>query len=402
MKKSLVLLLAAALLAPSASLAQDEDGDEEPEAEAPAGGTHAEENEEAPAAPPAPARAPRKAYTAPVKRSASNYTAEQASPAPAADDEEDASEAPEHRPAPAPRETRRAVSTPAVAPVAHGAGGGSSCGAVPRRVRTYRLADHDDMSFYCKDAACASSVQLKHALYPSVIKVGALSVFAERCDFRNDTACPVPGGYQDKAGLNTTSVHAGIPVGGDASAGGYAETLVPIVGLAPRYAAFDLSIPFEIDRRMAGRTFLMDYTINTNNPDGLQVSISACEGDFSRQAIFLKAGDFLNYLVLASSGLEGNARSRADTTRNLMALKAGKRYYLNVRRVKADLDDPSDSLPDEAIHPYALARQMSRNHLLSQEFYRLGFHSYPAGNPMELKESEFASKPGFRRPGQGL
>lgn len=402
MKRCLVFLLAVVLLSPSVARAQEEeDGDDEPEAEAPAGGTHAEANEEAPAAPPAPARAPRKAYTVPIKRSASNYTAEQASPAPAADEEEDASEAPEHRPAPAPRETRRAVSTPAVAPVAHGAGGGSSCGAVPRKVRTYRLADHDDMSFYCKDAACVSAVQLKHALYPSVIKVGALTDFAERCDFRNDTACPVPGGYQDKAGLNTTSVYTGIPPGGDPSAA-YAQTLVPVVGLAPRYAAFDLSIPFEIDPKMAGRTFLADYTMNSNNPDGLQVSISACEGDFSRQAIFLKQGDFLNYLILASSGLEGNARSRGDTTRNLIALKAGKRYYLNVRRVKADLDEPSDSLPDEAIHPYALARQMSRNHLLSQEFYRLGFHSYPAGNPQELKEADFASKPGFRRPGQGL
>lgn len=399
MKKSLLLLLAAAMLSPLPVRADDDEADEEAAADAPASGTRAEANEEAPAA--APSRAARKAYTTPVKRSASNYTAEQAAPAPVADDDEDASEAPERRPAPAPRETRPAVSAPAVAPPAHGTGGGGSCGAVPKKVRTYRLADSEDMSFYCKDGACASSVQLKHALYPSVVRIGELTDFAERCDFRNETACPVPGGYQDKAGLNTTSVYTGIPAGGDPS-GAYAQTLAPIVGLAPRYAAFDLSIPFEIDPKMAGRTFMTGYSINTNNPDGLQVSISACEGDFSKGAVVLNQGDLSSQLLLATRGTEGWARSAANTTRHLIALKAGKRYYLNVRRVKADLEDPSDSLPDEAIHPYALARQMSRNHLLSQEFYRLAFHAYPAGNSQELKEADFASKPGFRRPGQGL
>lgn len=404
MKTSLLLLLAAAMISPLPVRADDdEEADEGTAAEAPASGTHAEANEEAPAASPAPSRAARRAYTTPVKRSASNYTAEQASPAPAADDEEDASEAPEARPSPAPREARRAVSAPAVAPPAHGAGGGGSCGAVPKKVRTYLLSEKKGWAeTQCKLTPCAPSVVLKHYRYPSVVKVGEIADFSQRCDYRSDTPCPVAGGYLSGPQKNSASIFVDVPPGGKYDSGA-SVTLVPIVGPARSNGAFDMSIPFELDPLMRGRTYAMEYIVNTNNPSGYQVSISACEGDFSRGAVVLNQGDLPNQLLLATGGTEGWARSAANTTRHLVALKTGKRYYLNVRKVaKAGLEVPSDSIPDDGIEDNMLLRHFVLGDGFAGEFYRFSLMAHPADNTLNLREADFASKPGFRGPGQGL
>lgn len=401
MKTSLLLLLAAAMLSPLSVRADDDEADDEAAAETPASGTRAEANEEAPAAP--PSRAARKAYTAPVKRSASNYTAEQAAPAPAADDEEDASEAPEARRAPAPRETRPAVSAPAVATPAHGAGGGGSCGAAPKKVRTYLLSEKKGWAeSQCKLTPCAPSVVLKHYRYPSVVKVGEIADFSQRCDYRNDTPCPVAGGYLNGSQKNSASIFVDVPPGAKYDSG-TSVTLAPIVGPARVNGAFDMSIPFELDPLMRGRTYAMEYIVNTNNPSSFQVSISACEGDFSKGAVVLNQGDLPNQLLVATGGTEGWARSAANTTRHLVALKAGKRYYLNVRKVvKGGLEVPSDSIPDDGIEDNLLLRHFVLGDGFAGEFYRFSFMAHPADNTMNLRESEFASKPGFRGPGQGL
>ena len=398
-----ILLMTLPLLmlafAPATSRADDEEGGD---SEAPAG-TAAAPNEEAPSAPDGGKRPARPAYTAPVIRSNSNYRVQEAAPAPAAPEEPEEDEARSEEPKPR-RETQpvhRELSSPAAQGAKASGGGGGSCPAAPKKVRSYTL-EGSGIASYCKGQSCAKAVTLKHGLYPTVIKVGEIADFMERCDFRDDTPCPVPGGYQDKASLGANSVYMGVPPGGTAGPG-TPQTLVPIVGIAPRYQSYDLSIPFEIDPRMKGRSLMMTYAVNSNNNTGMHLSVSECEGDFSRRAVLLQEGDMPNYTVVVTQGAEGSARDRAGTKRTILSLKAGKRYYLNIRRVlKAALDTPTDSLSDDEIHPYVLARQFSRDGMLAQEFPRLSWMAYPAGATGTLTESEAAAKPGFRGPGQGL
>ncbi len=386
------LLMIALLLGSPAAFAEEE-GDEQEEAETAT--TAAEPNDGAAA----PARPAPKAYSAPVFRSNSNYRTQSAAPAAAPPAQED--EPQRQEPSRPRRETQPVHREPAAAASAStrgSGGGGGACPPVPRKVRTYKSSD---VASYCKEGACRSEATLKHYRYPTVVKIGEIADFMERCDFRADTPCPVPGGYQDEAGRNTMSVYTGVAAGGEYGPG-TPQTLVPIVSMSPQYHAFDMSIPFEIDPKMKGRTFMTSYTINSNNPQGYQVSISECEGDFSRRAVVGVQGDFSNYLALATSGLEGQAGA-AGTTRYRYALKAGKRYYLNIRRVqKSSLETPTDSVPDADIHPYALARQLSTNHMFNLEFPRLSFMAYPAGNAMELREEGFTALPRFRAPGQAF
>lgn len=399
MNKLSLLLLAALLASAGVPSARAYDGEEEAEP-APAG-TAAAPNEDAPEPPASSRRPPRQGYTAPVLRSNSNYRAQAAAPAPAPaqEDEPEEEAEPVERPS-RPARTLQSVSAPAAPAAAAPSGGsGGSCPPVPKKVRTF---SKKSVESYCKGGACAESVELRHAKYPSVVQVGEIADFMERCDFRNDTPCPVPGGYQDASGLGNNSVYMGVPPGGTAGPG-TPQTLVPIVGFSPRYRSYDLSIPFEIDPRMRGRNLMMTYSVNSNNNSGMHVSISECEGDFSRRAVLLQEGDLLNYTVVVSQGKEGSARTRSDTTRTLVALKPGKRYFLNVRRVlKAGLETPTDGLSDAEIHPYVVARQISRDGMLSQEFPRLSWMALPAGAPGSLDESGVAAKPGFRAPGQGL
>ncbi|MCM2267104.1 MAG: hypothetical protein NDI60_04940 [Elusimicrobiales bacterium] len=302
-------------------------------------------------------------------------------------------------------------------PAAFGAGNlknsSVGCAPAPSRVRTYKLADYN-FGGQCGGGACDASIQLKHYRYPFTVKVQEIADFMERCDFRTDTPCPLSGSnYPNSNEANTISVFTQAEVGKsipEAVAGvvpqGVSVTAAPFIGISRANMAFDMSIPFEIDPRMAGRTYMFGYNKNTNNPSYMQVSISQCEGDYSQSAVHVvNGGDISNYLVYATSGLEGSSRIAGNSIVNQFALKAGKRYYLNLREL-SNFKNPharTDELADTDIFSNTLMRHFYRDMSGFQvEFYRLMFIAYPKGHSMEFTDAKFMASPGFRRPGQAF
>ncbi|MCM2267103.1 MAG: hypothetical protein NDI60_04935 [Elusimicrobiales bacterium] len=297
-----------------------------------------------------------------------------------------------------------------------GAGGGESqvsCGPAPSKVRTYKLSDYN-FGGQCGGGACDPSIQLKHYRYPFTVKVQEIADFMERCDFRADTPCPLSGSnYPNVNEANSISVFTQAAVGasipesvGSGAPAGVSVTAAPFVGISRANMAFDISIPFEIDPRMAGRTYMFGYNKNTNNPSYMQISISECEGDYSQSAVHVVTGhDISNNLIYATTGLEGSSRIAANTIVSQFALKAGKRYYLNLREL-SNFKNPyarTDALADKDIFSNTLMRLFYRDMKgFYIESYRLMFMAYPKGHSMEFTDAKFMASPGFRRPGQAF
>jgi hypothetical protein len=441
--KTSAFLLSLCLLLPSLPLAAQEDEEYEgAEAEQPA------EEELPPKGPGVVRSAGKPVYKGGARpRGASvpvqtKPTAPTYAPAPVVrEQEEEAEESVEEVPEPAPRaHPVFKVGIPGRSVAKPGGETSGSCGAVPKKVRTYTRDDLDEwFAAQCKNMSCENAVQLTHYLYPKVLTIGALMDFMERCDFRKDTPCPLSqSNYPNTHEANTISVLTELDAGGSipeadggvgASPPGLRISAQPIVGFSRYNRAFDISIPFIIDSRMKGRTFDWDYSENQDGPTGYQFAVSSCEGDFSKNAVLMYFGNPLKMQVLASAGMEGASKIKGTSTITA-ALKAGKKYYLNIRslghRFAAGKSDEvknwclydsylgvclrpfdphaaTDSLPERALWVSVLRRNFLRDDKDSYlQFYRWHMLAWPEGNSQELSEGKVRGGAFFRQPGQSF